>query len=332
MRARRSTRTCLVVGQKPDPHIVALEAELADRGVSVTTIDSMPLNRQQEWITFFASMNGTGIRFGDGRSIVDGREVDVVFWRVKAPLFGLAFDDPQRFDFDFAYREMRKLIEGLHAAVSHAQWINAYPAHTLAGNKLYQLATATRVGFQIPRTVISNRADDVLPLFESGEVIYKTLSGPHQQRDQLILTTKISKQVFEERRETIATAPCLFQNFVAKAYEVRATVIGETIVALRIDSQRHQHTTVDWRADQLRRDLYDPIKLPKVVEARVIDFMRAMGLTYGAMDLIVTPAGETVFLEVNPGGQWLWLEKLTGTPITAAIADYIAEGVVEPCH
>jgi hypothetical protein len=37
--------------------------------------------------------------------------------------------------------------------------------------------------------------------------------------------------------------------------------------------------------------------------------MDAMALRFGAIDLIVTPAGDYVFLEVNEMGQFLWIEQ-----------------------
>jgi hypothetical protein len=40
----------------------------------------------------------------------------------------------------------------------------------------------------------------------------------------------------------------------------------------------------------------------------------------------VTPEGEWVFLEVNPNGQWAWLQDETGLPIASAIADALVKG------
>ncbi|MEV4245300.1 hypothetical protein AB0J63_18065 [Streptosporangium canum] len=51
------------------------------------------------------------------------------------------------------------------------------------------------------------------------------------------------------------------------------------------------------------------------------------GLTYGAIDLILTPDGRYVFLEINPNGQFLWIEDATGLPIGAAIGDLLMSGV-----
>jgi hypothetical protein len=43
---------------------------------------------------------------------------------------------------------------------------------------------------------------------------------------------------------------------------------------------------------------------------------------------VVTPAGEHLFLEVNPCGQWDWISAATGQPITQAIADDLQGGTI----
>jgi glutathione synthase/RimK-type ligase-like ATP-grasp enzyme len=45
-----------------------------------------------------------------------------------------------------------------------------------------------------------------------------------------------------------------------------------------------------------------------------------LGLVYGAIDLRLTPEGRYVFLEINPAGQFLYIEHATGQPIAATLA------------
>jgi hypothetical protein len=64
--------------------------------------------------------------------------------------------------------------------------------------------------------------------------------------------------------------------------------------------------------------------------------LRAFGLNFGCFDILVTKAGEPVFLEMNPNGQWLWVENMTGLPIGQAIAHQLISvhenGVVSQGH
>jgi hypothetical protein len=38
---------------------------------------------------------------------------------------------------------------------------------------------------------------------------------------------------------------------------------------------------------------------------------------------VLTPDGRYVVLEINPNGQYLWIEKATGLPISDAICDFL---------
>ena len=52
-----------------------------------------------------------------------------------------------------------------------------------------------------------------------------------------------------------------------------------------------------------------------------------LDLPFGAFDFAVTPDEEWVFLEINPNGQWGWIEDHTGLHITDAIVDHLTVGV-----
>jgi glutathione synthase/RimK-type ligase-like ATP-grasp enzyme len=101
-------------------------------------------------------------------------------------------------------------------------------------------------------------------------------------------------------------------------------VVGSRVFSGRINSQTNTETEIDWR-----RRPFDiektPITLPSDIDAKLIALLRAFGLYFGAFDLIVTPEGRHVFLEVNPAGQYLWVEAQTKLPITEAIANELSE-------
>ena len=109
-----------------------------------------------------------------------------------------------------------------------------------------------------------------------------------------------------------------------KAYDARIVVIGEhmTTAAIRADTAPGR---VDWRADygNLSYDLIDP---PTEVAHGVRQLMVTMDLAYGALDFVVQPSGEWVFLEINAGGQYGWIEDETRAPLTDQLADLLAKG------
>jgi D-alanine-D-alanine ligase-like ATP-grasp enzyme len=52
--------------------------------------------------------------------------------------------------------------------------------------------------------------------------------------------------------------------------------------------------------------------------------MSTLGLAYGAIDFRVDPGGQIYFLEVNPAGQFLYLQARVDIPIVEALAALLA--------
>lgn len=123
---------------------------------------------------------------------------------------------------------------------------------------------------------------------------------------------------------SIATTAHLFQEWVPKAYEVRLTAVGRRIFAAEIHATSVAART-DWRSDYDNLT-YRVCSPPADVTAGVHRVLDRLGLPYGAFDFVVTPSGEWTFLEVNPNGQYGFVEQATGLPITAAVCDHL-EGV-----
>jgi glutathione synthase/RimK-type ligase-like ATP-grasp enzyme len=89
--------------------------------------------------------------------------------------------------------------------------------------------------------------------------------------------------------------------------------MGSTVFAARIDSQTNPDEVgrTDWRMGQ---NIAMSYSLPDAVAEKCRTIVKEYGLAFGAIDLIKTPDGRYVFLELNPNGQWAWLEELTGDP------------------
>ena len=75
---------------------------------------------------------------------------------------------------------------------------------------------------------------------------------------------------------------------------------------------------------------YEPHDLPADIGAALLEVVRGFGLRFCSADLVLTPDGRYVFLDLNPNGQWLWLEIEAGLPLSAAMADLLGAGIPEP--
>jgi D-alanine-D-alanine ligase-like ATP-grasp enzyme len=117
----------------------------------------------------------------------------------------------------------------------------------------------------------------------------------------------------------------MFQEYIDKAYEVRLTVIGNTYFPVTITSQDVKATTVDWRgANLLPYGDFRPV--PDEIAKKVQLLLAELNVIYAAVDFIVTPEGEYVFLEANPNGQFMWMQHDLGIPFSDAVADLLMAG------
>ena len=66
-----------------------------------------------------------------------------------------------------------------------------------------------------------------------------------------------------------------------------------------------------------------PVTLDSDLQQKLLALQRKLSLVYGAIDMRRTPSGDYYFLEVNPAGQWEFVEERTQLPITRAIADLL---------
>ncbi|MFI6416800.1 RimK family alpha-L-glutamate ligase [Streptomyces sp. NPDC050842] len=214
----------------------------------------------------------------------------------------------------FARNEWSHLLDAV-LADTPAVLVNR-PDADIGATKPRQLEAARRSGLPIPDTLISNDPAQVIEFVarHHGKVIHKALSSP----PHLMLDTRRWDPTDTRRLETLPIAPVIFQEEITGAFDIRATIIGDRILAARF-------STADSPVDT-RLDLAVPCEaceLPAETHAALLQFMTDLGLDFGAVDLKVDDDGRHVFLEVNPSGQFLFVEILAGLPICEALAHFL---------
>jgi MvdD family ATP-grasp ribosomal peptide maturase len=199
-----------------------------------------------------------------------------------------------------------------------------------AENKQLQLQVARELGLEIPRTLTTNDPATVHAFAEScgGQIVTKMLSSfaVYEGGRELVVFTNPVKPEDLADLSGLSLCPMTFQESIPKALELRTTVVGRHVMSASINSQTSERAAHDWRRDGLRMiQDWQPYELPREVEEKVLRLMDYFVLNYGAIDFIVTPDGRHVFLEVNPVGEFFWLERFPGLPIADGIADVLLE-------
>jgi len=229
---------------------------------------------------------------------------------------------------EFIRDECWFVLAGLYRCLSDVVWVSNPDALSAAKFKPRQLQLARELNFRVPDTLITNDPQAFAKFYEDhgGKVIVKIAGrGPTTiPADQAIYTNLVGSDMLEQA-DSIRLAPHLFQEYITKQYEVRVTIMGDQLFAVKIDSQSSEATETDWRRPGIEDVDHSVISLPEPVERRCRELVRDLGLNFGAIDLIVTPDNEWIFLEINPNGQWLWLEELTELPMTKTICDLLCQ-------
>ena len=207
------------------------------------------------------------------------------------------------------------------------RWLNSPFAILRAEDKPKQLAVAKALGFKVAETVVTNSPQEAQRFAREHRLIGKPLRQALLERGEtgeVIFTSRLDQRDFEDAA-AIGLAPCIFQREIPKKCDVRVTVVGDKIFAVSIWSQATEETMIDWRRGSNPNLHHEVIALPKELEERCIELAKQLDLSFGAIDLILDTAGDFWFLEINPNGQWAWIERRTGLPIAAAIVDRLLE-------
>lgn len=316
----------LILTSKQDVHVDEVVRKLDRRGSSVFRLNSEDILKRYR---FQLGIGPGGEWFGTctdqlGRTL-DLRTVRVAWYRKPSFDFDyeLNLDEESR---RFAGAEIRSFFETLYT-LPGIVWINPPHASDRAKTKFQQLLMAVDGGVRVPRTLITTSPDAAKEFFHScGDValvkaIY-TANATIDGRNRGVPSIKIGPEEFYGLIDQVRLAPVQFQEYVEKAFELRITIIGDAVIAVRIDSQTHEETKVDWRLHSALNS-YSVFELPQGITFFCRELLRLQGLMYGAMDFIVTPQHEYFFLENNPFGQYLWLEIETGAPLTDTMCDLL---------
>jgi glutathione synthase/RimK-type ligase-like ATP-grasp enzyme len=216
----------------------------------------------------------------------------------------------------FAANEAQEALSGLWYAMD-AYWVNEPARDLVAHRKALQLKVAQDVGLRIPATQITNDPDEARSFVDARGyrgVVYKAFSATESEWRE----TRLLKPEELPLLDQVRYAPVIFQEYVEAVYDLRVTVVGEEVFAAAIYSQETAYD-VDFRMD-IENARVEPVSLPKDVEGLVRALMTRLGLVYGAIDMRLTPDDLYVFLEINPAGQWLFIEEKSRQPISAALA------------
>ncbi len=302
----------MIIGNEADEHVLAVLSELASSGCGASVVDAPRLAAAGRFLL-------TGDRFllGDRDELVlDGRPRRG--WIRRAAPEGWRDDVAPR-SHDGAVRAawfalLATLVRGFGI-----EWLTSPGTLASAENKALQYVLAARAGVDVPKTVVTTDASDIPP--ELGEQLVVKPLGPGG-----FVGTSTAGRWSSTQTESTATrnsellpsAPFLVQELVRAGRHLRVATVGDRawVCALTVGAP------LDWRRlDEAHRS-FSAVE-HRDASSAALQVSALLGVGYSSQDWIET-SDRLVFLDLNPGGQWLFLPEAVSRPVTAAIAAWLS--------
>ena len=246
-------------------------------------------------------------------------------WFRRLPMPDLSRIDLDSKFFHFIIKERSIFLEGLLNQLD-VLWVNRICSVSSAENKISQLSLAKKIGLQAPKTIITNDFNTIESFVKLyPNVICKPISSCriNLNNNEWGFYSESLKKEDICNRNAVQISPFIIQERIKRKIEVRLTVVGSTIFACSMEINDSNTETIDLHLIEDKNIFYKPINVPRAVQKSVFQLLKAFGLTYCCFDFVLSDNDDWIFLELNPSGQWGWIERKVGFPITESIVNLL---------
>jgi hypothetical protein len=286
----------LLVGPSDDAHSVVLIEALRERGCTVTWVQGdRPLPVLQELIDPATMAN----------------PVSVVYRRATAA----AHADPGVED--YLTTEVGEYVYALGALTPDWHWFPSAPLTVrTAGIKPLQLHLAHEVGLRTPTTYVGSDTSRLRALGVGAGWVAKPLRAQHvvvEGRHRWLGTVHL-----DDLPDSEQLAPAIHQPRLDIADEVRVVVVDDEVRGFRVCPPTDDYADLK---DLVGRCTHVPAEVPRSVADGLRALLTRLSTRFASSDFIVTTDGDWVFLELNPNGQWYFLQQDTGTDLLGLVIE-----------
>jgi len=306
-----------IITIKDDLHALAVAKAFADRhGCKCDVIESDNL----------ADTGGLNWSADDAniRAVLPNREgdlvhvdsLDVVWWRRSyngKAIIPADVSEPSAID--VITGDCRVSVMGVMLNEFRGAWVSHPDATRRAENKLLQLRAAHSAGLRIPKTLVSQNPYQIreFAAAHGGRVVVKSLTN---SKHAALTAAVVDAELLSSDR-ALRLSPAIYQELIPGTRHLRVHGFGDEFHAALITCEQ-----LDWRYHLADASVENYV-LPAGIRAALSAVLRQLGLRTGIFDLKLTPSGEFVWLEINPQGQFLFIEGLTEIPLTNHVADFL---------
>ena len=235
----------LLIGNKQDIHADSIVASFQNRDKEIIRLNAEDFRTNEIQIDL---ENGLVLIKTQENRIINSEEIQSVYVRRISPFNCEDIESDYK---KFVISETKEVLNALEFLFANSKWMDKFSIRDSASNKINQLLLAKKCGLLIPETLITNSPQIFSKFSKCRRIVYKTLYIPaidfENKGTGIINTTLLEKGHLEYINETLPVAPSLFQCCMNKKYELRIHIIGNRIIAIKINSQKINEAKIDWQ-------------------------------------------------------------------------------------
>jgi hypothetical protein len=303
--------TAIIVGDSADSHVRAVLDAIRSIGSTTTLLLDGPTLQSKGFTVELASIYHDGLR-------VDLRAGTVRGWlRRYAPTAwgtGLMAGSHEALKL--------KTFVGLVGSITRLagpRWLTSVDSMLRAEDRLFQLQTAADLGIRVPVTMVTSDATAVIDRLGESFVV-KPLGSGYFWRDGTPHAVFCSRLTASDLQEVdLGAVPFVAQEEIHAGQHLRVVTVGGTAWIARLNALDFP---LDWRQDEAAHLSWNS-HTDGDVERMAVELAGRLNVGYSSQDWLEDGDG-AVFVDLNPGGQWLFLPDEVARPVTVAIALFLA--------
>lgn len=307
----------LILTRKLDIESDLLGIQLLKNGIEYVKIteEDIPLKLGIEFIP--GNKNKYLLKLG--KKSINCKDIKLVLFRY----FDLKFLEYYTGVYQLYYQQQWYQVFNYLQTVLKCTWINCPQKTFEAENRLYQLIMAHELGFNIPESCITNLSESAESFLRNhpDETIVKVLHHHEitfKQLSHRFLTNTLNSKMIPQFNQ-LKYAPVILQEKITNQEELRVTIIGNKIFPVSLSTTKDKMDYSDLHKIQEKDLRFQHLDIDKKMRKMCMKMNHVMGLMVSSLDFIVDTEGAIYFLEINPIGDWNWLEKHLKLSITESL-------------
>lgn len=215
---------------------------------------------------------------------------------------------------DIIISDCRASFLGIFLTSFKGAWVSHPDATRLFENKLLQLQLAQQIGLKIPQTLVSQNPQTIREFCAAlnNKVIIKPLSAINAP----VAASPVTDELLTAD-QSLQLCPAIYQEMIYGTQHLRINAFGEDFHTALITCQE-----LDWRYN-VGKSVVESYELPIALKSQLQEFLRRAGLRMGIFDMKIDLNKEPIWLEINPQGQFLFIEGLSDMKLIDAFADFL---------